>query len=187
MTTPITIKTKARFHRGRRGSKVLKLGEAATPAPRRGRVPRVARLFALAHRFETSIRESEVRDYADLGHATRARVTQFMNVLQLMLTASNGDAGTVYPAGGLSMSAIQFEAVVGSDQVIRPPEGIILPVGRIEVSVRTRPGEVPIPDPLAPTRSWLFELAAEAEAAQPQLPADMAENHDHYAHGAPRR
>ena len=59
------------------GSKVLKLGEAATPAPRRGRVPRVARLLALAHRFETLIRNGEVRDYADLarlGHFSRARL-----------------------------------------------------------------------------------------------------------------
>ncbi|MSR55905.1 MAG: hypothetical protein EXS09_21930 [Gemmataceae bacterium] len=86
MTTPITIKTKARFHRGRHGSKVLKLGAAATPAPRRGRVPRVARLLALAHRFETLIRDGEVRDYADLarlGHVTRARLSQIMDLLLL--------------------------------------------------------------------------------------------------------
>lgn len=46
----------------------------------------MARLLALAHRFETLIAEGEVRDYADLarlGHVTRARVTQIMNLLSL--------------------------------------------------------------------------------------------------------
>ena len=85
MTTPIKIQTKVRFHRGRKGRKVLKLGEAAAPAAR-GRIPRVARLLALAHRFEKLIRDGEVRDYADLarlGHVTRARLTQIMNLLNL--------------------------------------------------------------------------------------------------------
>ena len=86
MTMPITIKTKARLDRGRHGSNVLKLGEAAPPAPRRGRVPRVARLLALAHRFEKLIRDGEVRDYADLarlGHVSRARLSQIMDLLLL--------------------------------------------------------------------------------------------------------
>ncbi|MFN0056496.1 MAG: hypothetical protein ACKV0T_30480 [Planctomycetales bacterium] len=87
MTTPITIKTKARFHRGRHGSKVLKLGKATTPVPRRGRVPRVARLLALAHRFEKLIRDGDVRDYAELawlGHVTKARLSQIMDLLLLV-------------------------------------------------------------------------------------------------------
>jgi len=40
--------------------------------------------LALAHRFEKLIRDGEVRDYADLarlGHVTRARLTQIMNLL----------------------------------------------------------------------------------------------------------
>ena len=60
-------------------------GEARVPTAR-GRVPRVARLLALAHRFEKLIRDGEVRDYADLarlGHVTRARLTQIMNLLNL--------------------------------------------------------------------------------------------------------
>jgi len=46
----------------------------------------VARLLALAHRFEKLIRDGEVRDYADLarlGHVSRARLTQIMNLLNL--------------------------------------------------------------------------------------------------------
>ena len=37
------------------------------------------------------------------------------------------------------MSAIQFTAVVGPDGVIRAPEGVSLPEGEIEVSVRPAP------------------------------------------------
>ncbi len=49
-------------------------------------MPRVARLMALALRFEQLIREGVVADYAELarlGHVTRARVTQIMNLLHL--------------------------------------------------------------------------------------------------------
>jgi hypothetical protein len=85
MTTPIRIQARVRFDRGRKGRKVLKLGEA-TPQPRVGRIPRVARLLALAHWFEKLIGHGAVRDYADLarlGHVTRARLTQIMNLLNL--------------------------------------------------------------------------------------------------------
>lgn len=60
-------------------------------APRRtlaptGRIPRVTRMLALAHRIDGMIRASELRDLADaacrLG-LTRARVTQITSLLLL--------------------------------------------------------------------------------------------------------
>jgi hypothetical protein len=51
-----------------------------------GRVPRVARLMALAIRFDQMIRDGVVADQAELarlGHVTRARMTQIMNLLSL--------------------------------------------------------------------------------------------------------
>ena len=51
-----------------------------------GNVPRIARLMALAIRFDGLVRRGEVRDYADLarlGYVTRARITQIMNLLNL--------------------------------------------------------------------------------------------------------
>jgi hypothetical protein len=48
--------------------------------------PRIARLMALAIRFEGLVREKRVRDYADLarrGHVTRARMAQIMKLLDL--------------------------------------------------------------------------------------------------------
>lgn len=81
----ITIQRKVHFQNGRRTRKELREGEAMPSAPA-GRVPRVARLMALAIRFEGLIRCGEVADQAELarlGHVTRARVTQIMNLLSL--------------------------------------------------------------------------------------------------------
>ncbi len=50
------------------------------------RIPRITRLMALAIKFDEMIRRGEVRDYADLarlGHVSRARITQIMNLLNL--------------------------------------------------------------------------------------------------------
>jgi hypothetical protein len=84
------------------------------------------------------------------------------------------------------MAAIRFRAVVGEEHVIRPPVGVRLPQGEIEVTVQPRQ-EAPSGQAgaLAPTRDWLLALAAEAEQAAPALPSDLAEHHDHYAHGKP--
>ena len=52
----------------------------------RGRVPRVAKLMALAIRFEALPASGEVSDQVELarlGHVTRARLTQIMNLLNL--------------------------------------------------------------------------------------------------------
>jgi hypothetical protein len=51
-----------------------------------GKLPRITRLMALAIKFDGLIREGVVHDYADLarlGHVTRARLTQIMNLLLL--------------------------------------------------------------------------------------------------------
>jgi len=85
------------------------------------------------------------------------------------------------------METIRFTAIVDQDQVIRPPAHVRLPQGEIEVIVRcVKPPITPDADRLASTRHWLLALATEAEQAAPDLPSDMAAQHDHYAHGKPR-
>ncbi|HZT79150.1 MAG TPA: hypothetical protein VFA26_02930 [Gemmataceae bacterium] len=87
MTAAVTIEREVHFHRRGQGSrKELRDG----PEPRRpvepGRVPRVARLMALAIRFDQLLRERIVASYTELaalGHVTRPRVSQIMNLLQL--------------------------------------------------------------------------------------------------------
>ena len=81
----LTIECAVHFQRQGRGRKDLAVG-AAPPEPASGRVPRVARLLALAHRLEGLLRSGAVRDYAALarlGHVTRARISQIMALLQL--------------------------------------------------------------------------------------------------------
>lgn len=65
----------------------LNEGEAPPPLPEPlGNIPRISRLMALAIRIDGLIRSGQVRDQAEvarLGHVTRARVTQIMNLLSL--------------------------------------------------------------------------------------------------------
>jgi len=83
----ITVACKVYFRPGVRGRRRLRQGEApVVPEVECGRVPRLSRLMALAIHFDGLIRKGEVRDYADLarlGHVTRARATQIMNLLNL--------------------------------------------------------------------------------------------------------
>jgi hypothetical protein len=61
-------------------------GPAAPIPPALPRIPRVTRLMALAIKFQEMVDRGEVRDYADLarlGHVTRARMSQIMNLLLL--------------------------------------------------------------------------------------------------------
>ncbi len=83
----LTVEAEVHFRRGRRGRKHMQRGEKPQP-PKvdRGRVPRLSRLMALAIRFEHLIETGAVRDQTDLaelGHVTRARITQIMNLLHL--------------------------------------------------------------------------------------------------------
>jgi hypothetical protein len=58
--------------------------KAAPPA--RERVPRVARLLALAHKFQGMLERGEVKSMAELarlGRVSRARITQIMDLLML--------------------------------------------------------------------------------------------------------
>jgi hypothetical protein len=73
-----------REHNARRA--VQQVVEEDSPAVESGRMPRVTRLMALALRFEHLLQRGAVRDQAELaelGHVTRARVTQIMNLLHL--------------------------------------------------------------------------------------------------------
>jgi len=87
MTQAFTIHKKIYFGRGRGTRKVLCVGEAPQPKELpEGNVPRIARLMALAIRFNGLITSGEITDQADLarlGQVSRARMTQIMNLLQL--------------------------------------------------------------------------------------------------------
>ena len=83
----VTFEFKLHVGRGPQGRRQVRSGEAPPkPMAPIGRVPRVARLMALAIRFEELVRRGDVADYAELarlGHVTRARMTQIVNLLNL--------------------------------------------------------------------------------------------------------
>jgi hypothetical protein len=86
MSTTMTIELPVHFHRSGHGSRKEMHAGAPTPALPPGRVPRVSRLMALALRFDELVRTGQVASYSELamvGHVTRARVSQIMNLVCL--------------------------------------------------------------------------------------------------------
>jgi hypothetical protein len=80
-----TVRKTLRFGRGPRGQRLISDDSApiVTPGPR---VPRIARLMALAIRFDRLLREGTVRDLSELARLariTQPRATQIMNLTLL--------------------------------------------------------------------------------------------------------
>jgi hypothetical protein len=83
--------------------------------------------------------------------------------------------------GRRDMDPVRFTAVLGPDRTIRLPEGVVVEPGPIEVTLKTPAAEN------GRTENIAQRLAnAARELGITDLPADLAENHDHYAHGAPK-
>jgi len=87
-TTRVTIACPFGRRGGRRARQRSVPPGRASPGMARlaGRVPRVARLLALAIRFEHLLNSGVIASYAELaqlGHVSRARMTQLMNLLLL--------------------------------------------------------------------------------------------------------
>ena len=87
MTLPRTVECAIRRERGQKGSHRLSPGATTVGAPLPpGRIPRIARLLALAHKLDGLVRQGAIADYAALarlGHVSRARITQIINLLYL--------------------------------------------------------------------------------------------------------
>ena len=86
MSMTLTIELPVHFQRCGHGSrKQMRPGVPTPPLPP-GRVPRVARLMALALRLDELVRTGQVGSYselASLGQVTRARISQILNLLYL--------------------------------------------------------------------------------------------------------
>ena len=79
-STPLRMEYTVHFATQAKGRKTLLHGEKPAPV---GRVPRVARLLALAHHFDHLIEQGMVQDYAEIARLTqlsRARVAQIMTL-----------------------------------------------------------------------------------------------------------
>ena len=82
--TGLTFECDVHFKTGNCGRKRVREGRKPVESDAdSGIVPRLSRLMALAIRFEGLVREGHVAGYADLarlGHVTRSRLTQIMNL-----------------------------------------------------------------------------------------------------------
>lgn len=82
----IKMKQKVRFTRSNAGRRrIVDVPPAEMPKPA-GRVPRVAKLMALAIRFDGLLRDGIVSDQSELARlakVTQPRMTQIMNLLHL--------------------------------------------------------------------------------------------------------
>ena len=86
MSTSLTIECAFHVTRRSKGRQEMQAGESPRTPCERGRVPRVSKLLALAHRFQGLVRKGEVADYAALarlGRVSRARISQIMSLLSL--------------------------------------------------------------------------------------------------------
>jgi hypothetical protein len=73
------------FETQKKGRRVITEEAPQSPLPV-GRIPRIAKLMALAHHFERLVVTGVVKDYAELarlGMVSRARISQIMNLLLL--------------------------------------------------------------------------------------------------------
>jgi hypothetical protein len=86
MSLTMTIELPVSCQRLGRGSDKELASGATTATVPPGRVPRVARLMALALRLDELVRTGQVANYsalASLGHVTRARICQILNLIHL--------------------------------------------------------------------------------------------------------
>jgi hypothetical protein len=83
MSEDFVFRRKFHIERVKRGRKLMQTGTAPSP---QGPIPRITRLMALAIRFDQLLREGRAESQAELarlGHVTRARLTQIMNLVLL--------------------------------------------------------------------------------------------------------
>ncbi|MBI2195033.1 MAG: hypothetical protein HYU36_23880 [Planctomycetes bacterium] len=83
------------------------------------------------------------------------------------------------------MKPIRFETEIGEDHLIRPPKNVQLKPGKAEVIVFQKDKKQAS---ASRNKKSLQERLARAarKLGIPPLPSDLATNHDHYAHGAPK-
>jgi hypothetical protein len=81
----LVVEVELRTERGDKGARVFVPGPEPVQMPA-GRVPRISKLMALALSIEKRVKAGELESYAhvaELGHVTRARITQIVNLVNL--------------------------------------------------------------------------------------------------------
>lgn len=103
----LTAKHKLEFKSGKRTAKTIVEAGTQTEQPIPVRLPRLTKMMALAIRLDHLIKSGQVTDQAELariGHVTRARLTQIMD---LNLLAPDIQEDILYLTLEVSASSIQ--------------------------------------------------------------------------------
>jgi hypothetical protein len=82
----LTATHKLEFKTGKRSAKTIVEAGSQPKQPTPVRLPRITKMMALAIRLDHLIKSGQVTDQAELarvGHVSRARLTQIMNLLYL--------------------------------------------------------------------------------------------------------
>ena len=86
MPGELTVTKRIHFSLANKGRREIHTGPLQIRDTPYGRVPRLSRLMALAIKFDRMLASGEVADQAELaelGHVSRARVTQILNLVHL--------------------------------------------------------------------------------------------------------
>jgi hypothetical protein len=86
MPDELTLTRRIHFSMANKGRREIRTGTVPVGDTPYGRIPRLSRVMALAIKFEQMLASGAVRDQAELaelGHVSRTRVTQVMNLLRL--------------------------------------------------------------------------------------------------------
>lgn len=87
MSAQLTVRCQVRFTNAARGRKTVEKGaKPLAPAVPEGRVPKLARLLALALKLDSQLRGGAFTDHAQLaalGRVSRARISQIVSLAYL--------------------------------------------------------------------------------------------------------
>jgi len=87
------------------------------------------------------------------------------------------------------MSELRFHTTVGEDRIIHLPKDSGVVPGEVDVIIIQPKKQAMEAESKAPSDKWLLVEDLSEAATQLSvcdLPSDLAENHDHYAHGTPK-
>lgn len=122
----LTVTRTVSFVRGPRGRKQLTDQPPVDPPPAAARIPRIARLMALALRFEELVRTGEVADRGALARAARvteSRVTQVLGLCACSPRTSRRNCFSGPRPNGAARGVRKTPAIDLAGTRLRPPTG----------------------------------------------------------------
>jgi len=148
----VRVEYEVHFRRDRRARKVVHRGPAPTVTP--DLVPRIARLLALAHKWEGMVRRGEVKDYAEIARLsglTRMRVSQIVSMTLLAPDIQEAVLLTAAAGRGRSIPEHHLRVLVGES--LWTAQGTIIAI-RLRIGTHFPIKHLRVPDRPAPIHRY---------------------------------